>query len=468
MMSHHTAPHPLSIKRFFKNENHQKMKKTLQILFFLCFIATLNAQTSNLWTPQGIGVLPKNFDVLGMSVVNKDVVWAIADSTYSNPLPSNFMPRLLRTINGGTTWQVLPIPEAVGRLGLDIHAVDATTAWISVQKNVSALGHDVYKTTDGGATWVSKFNNSYSASLFVRFFDAQNGFLWNRSSFARTTNGGEAWTVSTITGWSNTEGFSSAGITNQCITIGDTIMGGTSTSRICMSPDRGTTWKFLDLRPVSFFGEQVIILSLAFKDARNGIALGWNQNNFITYLAKTTDGGNTWSQIANYPFTYGSAIEYIRGTNNSYLITDTDGLTAYSTNAGQSWVKIDSTTSACIRFLDRQTGWIGTYVTKAGGPAMYKWNGGGILSDIKVLEAEEVSLKVSPNPTSRFLNIEYAADFKPTSLTIYDALGQTVFSRTDLSTASQNIDLQAFTNGTYLVQLQSAAGYVSQKIVVQH
>jgi photosystem II stability/assembly factor-like uncharacterized protein len=443
------------------------MKKTLHLFFFMSFMTTLNAQTSNLWTPQGVGLLPKNYDISGISIVNKDIVWAIADSTYSNPLPATFVPRLLRTINGGTTWQVLPIPDAAGRFALDIHAVDATTAWITVQKVGSGLGHDVYKTTDGGATWVSKFN-TYAASLFVRFYDAQNGFIWNRHAFAKTSNGGEGWNPIAITGWSNTEGFFLAGITNSCITIGDTIMGGTSTSRICMSPDKGTTWKFLDLRPVSFFGEQVAILSLSFKDARNGIALGWSQTSYITYLAKTTDGGATWTQIANYPFTFGSAIEYIRGTNNSYLIADTDGLTAYTTNAGQSWVKIDSTTSACIRFLDKQTGWIGTYGTKVGGPAFYKWNGAGILSDIKILDAEEVSLKVSPNPTNRFLNISYSNDFKPTSLTIYDALGKTVLSQKGAAIAPQNIDLQAFTNGTFLVQLQSPEGYVSQKIVVQH
>jgi hypothetical protein len=235
-----------------------------------------------------------------------------------------------------------------------------------------------------------------------------------------------------------------------------------------MSPDRGATWKFLDLVPVPFFGPQVAIFSLAFKDARNGIALGWNQTNYITYLAKTTDGGTTWTHMANYPFTFGSSIEYVKGTNNAYMVTDYDGLTAYTTNAGQSWIKIDSTGSQCIRFLDRQTGWIGATFSKVGGPAMYKWNGGNILSSIKVLEAEDVSLKVSPNPTSRFLNVEYANDFKPTSLTIYDASGKTVLSQTNLSMGTQQIDLQGFENGVYLVQLKNTEGVVAQKIVVQH
>jgi photosystem II stability/assembly factor-like uncharacterized protein len=448
------------------------MKKTVQLFLLLSLMTTLNAQTpSNLWTPQGLGLLPKNYDILGISIVNKDVIWAVADSTYASPLPSNFSVKVLKTINGGTTWQVYAVAPAEGRYGLDIHAVDASTAWITVQKvgvGTGGTGYDVFKTTDGGATWTSKFN-TYAASLFVRFFDAQNGFIWNRHAFASTTNGGESWNPSAVAGWSNTEGFYTAGITNACITIGDTIMGGTSTSRICMSPDRGVTWKFLDLVPVPFFGPQVAIFSLAFKDARNGIALGWNQTNYITYLAKTTDGGTTWTHMANYPFTFGSSIEYVKGTNNAYMVTDYDGLTAYTTNAGQSWIKIDSTGSQCIRFLDRQTGWIGATFSKVGGPAMYKWNGGNILSSIKVLEAEDVSLKISPNPTSRFLTVAYAADFKPTHLSIYDTSGKLVLEKINPSLSSQVIDLQDFSNGIYLVQLKNTEGVVAaQKIVVEH
>jgi photosystem II stability/assembly factor-like uncharacterized protein len=444
------------------------MKKILHLFLYLSVLTTLNAQTtpSNLWTPQGIGLLPKNYGISGISVVNKDVIWAVADSFYSNPMPSNHSVKVLKTTNGGTNWQVYTVDLAVGRFGTDIHAFDGSSALIAVY-NVGGTRHDLLKTIDGGTTWTSK-NNTRAAALFVRFFDKQNGFIWNRESFARTQDGGETWTPSTIFTWLNTEVFFTAGSTNACITIGDTIMGGTSISRIALSTDKGITWKFQDLRAVPTFGEQVTILSLAFKDARNGIAMGWNKTTRITYLASTTDGGTTWTNLSNYPFTFGSAIEYVRGTNNTYFITESYGLSAYTTNAGQSWVKVDSLEGDALRFLDRQTGWVGTSISKVGGPAMYKWNGGNILSSIKVLEAEDVSLKVSPNPTSRFLTVEYAHDFKPTSLTIYDASGKTILTQRNPPTTSQNIDLQDFENGVYLVQLRGTEGVVAQKIVVQH
>jgi hypothetical protein len=69
---------PLSINHFFFTKNVKKMKKTLHIILFLCLIATLNAQTpSNLWTPQGLGVLPKNYSIISLSIVNKDVIGAV-------------------------------------------------------------------------------------------------------------------------------------------------------------------------------------------------------------------------------------------------------------------------------------------------------------------------------------------------------------------------------------------------------
>ena len=50
------------------------MKKALRFILFLSCIGSINAQTpSNLWTPQGIGLLPAGYDVLSVAVVNKDV-----------------------------------------------------------------------------------------------------------------------------------------------------------------------------------------------------------------------------------------------------------------------------------------------------------------------------------------------------------------------------------------------------------
>ncbi len=444
------------------------MKKTKLLLLFMSITYMLDAQTpSNLWTPQGIGLLPKDHDILAMSIVNKDVVWALADSTYTIPMPTAHVAKVLKTTNGGATWQLYRVVETPGLVGLDIHAIDTSVAFITAQKPNSLTGNAVFKTTDGGNTWVSKYED-YAASSWVRFFDAKNGIIWNRHRYALTTDGGNTWGAANLAGYLNTEGHAFAAGSNSCAVVGDSIWAGTTISRIVFSPDKGTTWQFQDLRPIAFFGDKVYIISIAFKDARNGLVLGWNSNSATTYLAKTTDGGKTWVQTPSYPFTFGSNIEFIKGTTGSFVITDNEGLTAYSTNLGQSWVKIDSLPTNAVRFLNVQTGWAGRTAKTAGTPSFFKWNGGNILSSIKVLEAEEVGLKVSPNPSNRFINIEYNADFNPTSLTIYDASGKRVFEQKGLSKSTQTIDIQSLANGVHLVQLRSTEGYVSKKIVVQH
>jgi photosystem II stability/assembly factor-like uncharacterized protein len=442
------------------------MKKIFYIILFIHFIGTLKAQ-SNFWTPQAIGLLPINYSINSVFIVNKDVVWAVADSIISRPFPTDHIPRVLTTTNGGATWQLYTVPLAIGRAFLDIYAVDSLVAWASGNTFDNGQKFELFKTIDGGKTWASR-GTGYAASLFIRFFDAQNGVIWNRHAIARTQNGGQNFTGATVSGFFNNEGYNLSSGNNACTVIGDSIWAGTSISRMAFSPDKGVNWQFQDLRSVPNFGDSVIILSTSFMDARNGITLGWNQNTFTSYLARTTNGGTTWTNIASYPFTFGTNVEYVRGTPGSCIVSDNEGLTAYSKNFGQSWVKIDSLKGNAIRFLNAQTGWVGNSYTVSGRPAMYKWNGGNILSSIKVFEADEIGLKISPNPTSRFINVEYSTDFKPSVLTIYDALGKKVFEKNNLVESVQTVDLQTFTNGVYLIQLKSNEGYVSRKIVVQH
>ena len=250
------------------------MKKALHFILFLSLISTLNAQTSNLWTPQAIGLIPANHDILSISVVNKDVVWAVADSTYTAPFPITHVPKILKTTNDGTTWRVYKMTLATGRAGLEIHAIDSMEAFVTGNSYNNRLPNELFKTSDGGTTWTSKATG-YEASLFVRFFDAQNGIIWNRHRIARTSNGGETWTGDNVIGFLSGEGFTSASINNACAVIGDSIWSGTTISRIAFSPNRGMSWLFQDLRNVvNNFSNVVIIVSVAFKNARNGIVMG--------------------------------------------------------------------------------------------------------------------------------------------------------------------------------------------------
>lgn len=122
------------------------MKKFLT-LFAICLTAcTLNAQ----WQPQAVNTLPVGYNVLGLSVVNDKVVWAVSHKTFSNSIPKDHVSKVLRSTDAGQTWQVHDIEEATGRVSWDIQAFDSLTAWIISQDYNNGSGRGLFKTTDGG------------------------------------------------------------------------------------------------------------------------------------------------------------------------------------------------------------------------------------------------------------------------------------------------------------------------------
>ena len=63
----------------------------------------------------------------------------------------------LRTIDGGTTWQVGKVPGADSLQFRDVHAIDADHAWLlSIGNGASSR---VYYTADGGTNWTLQFTN---------------------------------------------------------------------------------------------------------------------------------------------------------------------------------------------------------------------------------------------------------------------------------------------------------------------
>ncbi len=77
------------------------------------------------------------------------------------------------------------------------------------------------------------------------------------------------------------------------------------------------------------------------------------------------------------------------------------------------------------------------------------------------------SVSVFPNPTTGMVQLTFS-NFKssPQLLEIYNALGQTVFTTTNLSQTPANIDLSGFLKGIYSVKIYNATETYTQKISV--
>lgn len=103
---------------------------------------------------------------------------------------------ILKSTDGGGTWQQLEVPTRAGLTGVSFQSRDL--GW--------AVGHDsvILRTTDGGSTWeiVNWAPEEEAPLLDVWFSDADNGFAVGAyGSFYRTSDGGKTWSFEPISEW---------------------------------------------------------------------------------------------------------------------------------------------------------------------------------------------------------------------------------------------------------------------------
>jgi photosystem II stability/assembly factor-like uncharacterized protein len=349
------------------------------------------------------------------------------------------------------------------------------------------LSNGIYKTTDGGATWTQKLNNG-AGSWNLRFFDKNNGVCVNDNNAGYTTDGGETWTTSAtaLTLLTKEFGYIITG-SNAMDVKKDTAWVVVSSptvrsSRVFRTVDKGRTWQaFSTGIPTSPFWNSY---SLAFKDAKNGLLTAEEEdaagNSKMVGVAKTTNGGETWTPVAALPTAYQSltstTITAIPSTQNSYMLAGVKGnvaTTVFTTNGGNTWSNyydLPMTQAGAMVFSSPKIGWLGNGLTSATSrTALYKWNGGNVLSANKEL-AENASLSISPNPSNGRFTVawENLKSAPPQYLQVFNAFGQLVFEKKDLENNAQVVDLQCLMSGVYLVQLRNRDGVVAaQKFFVE-
>src|SRR4029078_1260855 len=122
------------------------MKYLLLLIAFLASATTISAQR----VQQNVNTTAS---LRGLSVVNEKIVWA-----------SGTGGTVIRTIDGGKTWNVITVPGAEKIDFRDIEAFDANTAYIlSIGNGESSR---IYKTTNGGKNWQLQFKNTNPKAFF--------------------------------------------------------------------------------------------------------------------------------------------------------------------------------------------------------------------------------------------------------------------------------------------------------------
>src|SRR6476620_2643225 len=153
----------------------------------------------------------------GVSAVSRRVAWA-----------SGANGTVLRTVDGGQTWQKLTVPGAEKLDFRDVDATDDRSAYVlSIGPGEASR---IYKTDDAGAHWDLQLAISDSVDGQFVIFTTSNGRTWERIPVDRLPPA--------LPG----EGAYAASGTNIAMVRGG-IWIGTTAGRVLRSMDDGRTWR---------------------------------------------------------------------------------------------------------------------------------------------------------------------------------------------------------------------------------
>jgi photosystem II stability/assembly factor-like uncharacterized protein len=134
--------------------------------------------------------------------------------------------------------------------------------------------------------------------------------------------------------------------------------GGPGGARVFHSRDRGRSWT-VAATPIRNDGPSAGIFSLAFRDARHGVAVGGDYSKDSEdrqNIALTNDGGRTWAAPPNTgPKGFRSAVAWLPG-RKLWIVTGTSG-SDVSRDNGKTWELLDSGAYHAMSFVPGGDGW---------------------------------------------------------------------------------------------------------------
>ena len=290
----------------------------------------------------------------GLSLVSEKVVWA-----------SGTGGTVIRTIDGGKTWNVMAVPGGEKLDFRDIEAFDANTAYILSIGSGDASR--IYKTTDGGKTWKAQFTNTNEKAFFdaIACWDAKNCIAMSDPVDGHylliNTTDGETWQPIVSNQMpAAKEGEAAFAASGTCLYInpknGDVfLVSGGNDARVFKSIDRGKTWTSATT-PIAKGTPGSGIFSIAFRNELHGTIVGGNYekpNEPANTLAFTRDGGKTWFAGEGLSG-YRSAVTYV--DDRTTIAVGPNG-TDISTDRRATWKKIGSEDLNAVAAKDKNSVW---------------------------------------------------------------------------------------------------------------
>jgi photosystem II stability/assembly factor-like uncharacterized protein len=238
-------------------------------------------------------------------------------------------------------WDIINAPS--GYQVIDMKFINQSTGWI--------LSNAVYRTDDGGTTWVEKLKggggstNQDSAGLYGLFAINENKAWAVGSKVYYTEDGGDNWVEKTVIDTGHYS-FQDVFFVNENVGF---VIG----SDIWKTTNAGNSWEKLTIP-----GQKKYFQNIVFADEMTGFVSNYG------YVLKTTDGGATWVDLTMPSTKWGQSKIFILNSNNIWFLSagrEGDATVYFSNDGGISFVDKSPTavgTLNDIYFTDDNNGWI--------------------------------------------------------------------------------------------------------------
>ncbi len=247
---------------------------------------------------------------------------------------------VIKSTDGGETWGDVSFGET--RNFLSLHFFDENTGLVGGPFATGGGSSEMLaKTTDGGESWEVFSSFDFDDFNDMEFLDEQTGWVASADGkILYTDDGGESWSSKSA----GTEDLLDIHFQNE-----NTFWVAGEYGSLYSSDDAGETWELaVDLETFGLRPSTDSFYGVEFLNDDVGFAVGQTYDGGdITFVLKTTDGGENWTRLMNNDFEYiVNDIEI--GDNDEIILTggrrnfnETQGNVIYiSEDEGDTWKTI--------------------------------------------------------------------------------------------------------------------------------
>ena len=342
------------------------------------------------------------------------------------------------TTDGGSTFQNINLNLGVADRIRQVHYLSTSEIFIGVYLGSGDV--DIYKSTDGGATFNKQGNVVWSGYLTISiesfiFYDSNEGIIECRGSYNgdiintlhKTTDGGASWTlIGDTTEFEDVRDIA-------LYPSGDIVLMKETPGVMEVSKDRGATFTPLASNPPNNSG-----LELGYNGVQNYYVVGVpGSQNYCCYIS--ADGGasfNQWNAADD-------ADDIVVNTDGDILVFGTSDTLSLSTDDGATFEPV-------IFGPNKPVGSLMVIRVASDGKMFYVFDGSARLwtlgsgSTIGLNETDANRFSVYPNPTRDVINVEgINAEVK-----IYSLSGMLMMD----SKSKKNINVSELPTGMYLLK----------------